>query len=67
MHVTDACCCNFLGNDIDDSEDDDYEDDNGNYDDEYDENDGIHSFDELISGFISGKMASPKGRSIPNI
>lgn len=63
LHVRVACCSNFLGNDSDDSEDDDEEDDNnddhGEDEDDSDENDGIHSFDELISGFMSGKRALP--------
>lgn len=63
MHVRVACCCNFLGDDSDDDSDEDNDDDtdDDDDDDDSDENNGIHSFDELISGFMSGKMASPIG------
>lgn len=63
LHVTVACCCHFLGNenyDAEDNSDEDDDDDDEDDDDMSDENDGIRSFDELISGFISGKTPSLK-------
>lgn len=67
LHVRVACCCNFLGNENDDGDDDSDEDDDGDDDndddddddDESDENDGVRSFDELISGYMSGKTTLP--------
>lgn len=63
LHVRVACCCTSLGYDSR-TEDDDDDDENGSdEDDEDDDNDiingnGIHSFDNMISRFTSGKTVS---------
>lgn len=65
LHERVACSCTFLGDEIDDddddSDDDTEEDDDDDENEDSDENDGVSSFDELISGFMSGKRASPTG------
>lgn len=68
MHVKVACCCNFLGDENEDESDGDSEEnDDGDDDDDDDssENGGVRTFDELISGFKTGKTASPQVGSIP--